>query len=731
MRSDSSVGSRILRRSMKAATLLTLLTLVFSPVGQVFETPTVQAVDFSEADLVPESEQLQLNLTDDQIHALAQQRCASRGGIIDGYLCRVSTSLQIRENVTDSSDPPGLCNSIPSCILLPVYVFTVGLGSLVANVSAYFFNIATQMSLSSTAYGMSFISQGWSAARDIANMFFILILIYIAITIMLQAETGGTMQSLVWVIFIALIINFSFFLTRVAIDASNIVALQFYNAIPAAADSQGSTLTAAGGKDLTAGIMNALGVQRLLGTQSFQNFTAETDMFTQFITLVVLYVFAGGMYFILAAAFFAAGLKFLIRIAVLWLTIIASPLALIAKASQRFEKQFDQWQETLITHAFYPAVFLFIFWIISLFADGLKIDSAFKDFLQNPGGAEAGITASISLIADISIRLGFVAIMLFLGIKAADSIGVMGAQAAKSFGNKFSFGTGGWVGRQTLGRAGLAASRSEAVRSWASRSAAGGAVLRSAKFLSGSSFDMRGLPGAGNLKEYVGEARKGGIAKEAEERDKRKQQAIESFGKNLKGDIRDEQKAQKAFKADFDRKNGAGSYDNRVKEISEAVKNREKEVGELKNKAKKAATREDRKEFTNQAKEAEKDLKIIKENLTDLTQAGKKAVEKAGKTRTELWAKRLSGRWEKLGLTPSRGTLKGIAGLTHHESTKDKLAAAAKALAEEEGGGDHAPAQHAPPKQEEKKPAPAANESANDNHHPPANDNHDGGGGHH
>lgn len=422
MRKLTNLRHVLLRGASKSAVLLVILFLVFSPFGQVLQTPTAYAAD-------------------------SEAACTARGGywklttpgIVTGeHACYSGTNSLLPEGSSDTSkfankgqDP--LCNSIASCMLLPVYAFTVGLGSFVAAVGAYFFNLSAQLTLSSTAYALGFITDGWKAVRDIANMAFILILIYIAVNVMLQAETAKTMQTLAGVIFIALIINFSFFLTRVVIDTGNIAAVQVYNAIPNVVTDGAGSSTKPGVKDLTASIMNAVGVHKLLGTAAFDKFQDNTSGVTEFITLLIIYLMMGAMYFILAAAFVSVGIKFVFRIAILWLTIIASPLALIARVTPGLKSRYGAWQDMLISHAFYPLVFLFIFWIIVKFADGLNISQALVNYITNsqiPDAKGSGIYQLAGLIGDISIRLGFIVIMLFLGMRAADRIGVFGASAA-------------------------------------------------------------------------------------------------------------------------------------------------------------------------------------------------------------------------------------------------------------------------------------------------------------
>ncbi|OHA60132.1 MAG: hypothetical protein A2589_00430 [Candidatus Vogelbacteria bacterium RIFOXYD1_FULL_46_19] len=78
---------------------------------------------------------------------------------------------------------------------------------------------------------LSVIDIGWTVARDLSNIFFIFILLYLAIGTILQLPNVNTKKTLVNVIVIALLVNFSGFITKVAIDASNIVAMTFYQQI--------------------------------------------------------------------------------------------------------------------------------------------------------------------------------------------------------------------------------------------------------------------------------------------------------------------------------------------------------------------------------------------------------------------------------------------------------------------------------------------------------------------
>src|SRR3989344_1800408 len=117
---------------------------------------------------------------------------------------------------------PYSCNSFSTCVADLVYVVTVGPTSIFAYIGSLFLSVGVKLSLTSTAYALQFLTTGWTVARDVANIAFLFILIFIAITIILKADSSGTTQTLAFVIVMALLVNFSFFLTRVVIDAGNI-----------------------------------------------------------------------------------------------------------------------------------------------------------------------------------------------------------------------------------------------------------------------------------------------------------------------------------------------------------------------------------------------------------------------------------------------------------------------------------------------------------------------------
>lgn len=383
-----------------------------------------------------------------------------------------------------------------------VYIFTVGLGAGIAYIAAQFFNIAVYASLQSTAYALDFIAIGWTQVRDLTNLAFIFILVYVAFSIMLSANTREMSRTLAYVVVVALIINFSFFFTRVVIDAGNILAIQFYNAIEtgtvADTTDQGGVVVGIvsdwlgpnpNAKDLTASIMNATGVQTILSKEAFDFATRNGEWVTPVITFSLVYLALGIALFLLAAVFLIVGIKFMIRIVILWLAIIAAPLALALWTMKGTEKYFKEWIRALITYTLYPAIFLFIFLIITNFSNGISSNA--------PNVSGANIDAVGQIISHVLIRLGFIFILLFLALKASATISAMSGSYAQNISRNIGgrvLSTTGFLGRRTLGAGAYAFSRSTAGRSMAASGGVGRTLWRGASRMGRGTFDPRNAP---------------------------------------------------------------------------------------------------------------------------------------------------------------------------------------------------------------------------------------------
>ncbi|KKU49644.1 MAG: hypothetical protein UX71_C0009G0007, partial [Parcubacteria group bacterium GW2011_GWA1_47_10] len=114
------------------------------------------------------------------------------------------------------------------CIVQTVYFFFYVIPAFLLAQVAFFFNVMISVTLSSDLFQGEFVREAWGIVRDLANLFFILILLYVAVELILGMAHDAK-KTIIKVVLAALLINFSMFFTGVVIDSSNILALVFYN----------------------------------------------------------------------------------------------------------------------------------------------------------------------------------------------------------------------------------------------------------------------------------------------------------------------------------------------------------------------------------------------------------------------------------------------------------------------------------------------------------------------
>lgn len=150
-------------------------------------------------------------------------------------------------------------------ILLKIASLINYLGGLALNYSLWY----TVVNMAQHYGNIPTIDSTWSTVRDVANMGFIFVLLYASIKTILGIGSD-VRRLIVNMIVAAVLINFSLFITKVIIDASNVLAVFFYSAISPAA----TAATASGGFNYASGGLS--------------------DAFTSLLNLQTLYQIGGG-----------------------------------------------------------------------------------------------------------------------------------------------------------------------------------------------------------------------------------------------------------------------------------------------------------------------------------------------------------------------------------------------------------------------------------------------------
>ncbi|HEY4483869.1 MAG TPA: hypothetical protein VI752_01665 [Candidatus Paceibacterota bacterium] len=203
---------------------------------------------------------------------------------------------------------------------------------------------------------LNVVNVAWKVVRDVANIFFIFILLYLAISTALQTPGVDTRKVLVNIIIIALVINFSAVFTKVVIDASNITALTFYN------------LLGVEGKkpDISLYFRSALSwfekpqVNINNGPRASANTREATNE-----SLAALAKNSGMFILLVITAFtlLAASFLLLIRGISLIILIIVSPLAFLGYGFKPLSEIFNKWLDRLKCDVLFAPLFFFLLYL--------------------------------------------------------------------------------------------------------------------------------------------------------------------------------------------------------------------------------------------------------------------------------------------------------------------------------------------------------------------------------
>ncbi len=266
--------------------------------------------------------------------------------------------------------------SLSGCLIQIFYYLVFVPTSFLLGVAGTVLDFVLAYSIQPDAYKAQYIIDGWRFIRDVCNLFFIFMMIYLAFKMMLGSG-HSTKKAIVNTIIIATVINFSYPLTTVVIDASNIAARQlYYNAFSKTEnDGKAVSLSSAAAKGFSPQKIILDGLRSNGKTDEAVN----ENKGTVFIILLVGVVFN----IIAMLVFLKLALQFIYRIIGLIFAIILSPLALFSfslSEEQRGKLKlvgFDSWMSGLLTDAFKAPVFLFLVMILVLFVNNNPFNAVF------------------------------------------------------------------------------------------------------------------------------------------------------------------------------------------------------------------------------------------------------------------------------------------------------------------------------------------------------------------
>ncbi|NQV87930.1 MAG: hypothetical protein HQ402_00035 [Parcubacteria group bacterium] len=282
----------------------------------------------------------------------------------------------------------------------------------------------------------------WKTFRDLANMFFIFILMYVAIMTILRKSGTDTKKLLTYLIVVAALLNFSLFFTKAVIDVSNTITITFYNKMV----PPGSAASITG---ISGAFVEKLGLTSIYEPQAENAVDAANSgastwgSFTDASWSVIFVTGIFGSIFILVASFvFAAtAVLFIIRYIILIILLMLSPLAFMTMALPQDDYS-KRWWDQLWKQAIFAPVCMMLLYAVLQFLGDPSIGLAGGDLKTALSGG------AIDGMFNFVIIIGFMIAVLLL----AQEVGAKGAGKALSMGKSARKWGQGVVGRNTAGR---------------------------------------------------------------------------------------------------------------------------------------------------------------------------------------------------------------------------------------------------------------------------------------
>ena len=470
-------------------------------------------------------------------------------------------------NVDEATTTPGASQNnskLPACSVDPIstgtfmgcvvqffyYVLFVPTSYLFA-LAGTMFDYTFSYSVQDSSYRSAFVTQGWGLVRDFCNMFFIFIMLYVAIGTILSLHSMKTKETIINVVIIGLFINFSLFATQVMIDASNITARVFYNSDAikitekSAAGVQNNTpgleIGADGTIPLSAAIVNKVNPQNLImsadkinsiknnSTNGVGNVETTSLGTAQFILVIIM---ASAVNIVGFTVFLTIAFLFIARVVGLWMAMIIAPLAFFTyilpeMAGTKMIGWKHWWSDTL-SLAFLAPVFIFFMYIILKFLQADLITDIVGKSMSGDGlGYFVAILVPFAFIMLFMIKAKKIAVDMSgefgeMAVKAGSAIGGMALGGA--------IGAGAFAMRGTIGKMGNALAESK----FAKTNGRFGRMLGDAgKWTSGKSFDVRSTSLGGDAMKGMGvdagKAKEGGYAKHKADVQKKREERAKSL----------------------------------------------------------------------------------------------------------------------------------------------------------------------------------------------------------
>ena len=267
----------------------------------------------------------------------------------------------------------------------------------------------------------------WLTVRDFCNIFFILVLLFSAFATIFQLEKYEWKKTLPTLIIMALLVNFSFPISRFVIDLANVPMYFFAQNV------------SGGANQITGEVLSASKIQGIILPKINSADDAAKNAYVPQMFAAVICMFLFG------ASFLVLALLMLIRMIALAILVMFSPIGFVGMITPALHKFAHDWWDKLFKWAFYgPISVMLVLVAITVMKAGSDVQAS--NPMQNLVGAD-WLSTFISSIAFFTIPI----VLFWIAITQAEKYSNDRSGLGIKFGSNMGRKVGGWVRRGSVG----------------------------------------------------------------------------------------------------------------------------------------------------------------------------------------------------------------------------------------------------------------------------------------
>lgn len=226
------------------------------------------------------------------------------------------------------------------------------------------------------------VTSGWQFTSGLVNTLFILIFIAIALAYILRMETFGAKKALPRLIIVAILLNFSLVFVGIGVDISQLTLKAITSALGSDLPSLAIIPITNSFQNLVSGYLGIVGAYVIGALIPYVNVAGAVALIATIIspaflgtlsTTILLIILGIG----LGGVFLLYSFLFIIRVGMIWMLAILSPLAFASSILPSTRKHWEEWWKLLLDWLFFGIIVVLLAGLgLKLFAESTVVPAA-------------------------------------------------------------------------------------------------------------------------------------------------------------------------------------------------------------------------------------------------------------------------------------------------------------------------------------------------------------------